>query len=1514
MSQDPGLVKQPTPAPGASEYANMVAAVGNQKADAWKAEQTQAMFDAGAKPSTVLGYWGDDKDPQATGNPGTPDESPIARQVRQNLQRFAGGADGSKVAANPMDAIAAGWDHSVSGLMQHQGRQPTVMPAHAGFVNSVMSGVGQMAGDAPYMVAGFVGGAAAGAAVPGAGETGVSEVIGGGFGAGALPQGMREVILDAHQFHPGMTAKDVAIIAGKSTLNTLKEGTTSALSMLVGGKAAQPFVKAGLSPLVSGGVNVTAQAATGATVHAAMDGKIPDGKDFAAATVLGLGLHATGSVVIGSHGSPVEAPADQSAGHIDHTGNLVLSTEGERYTKNVQEAYRQTGAMPHEVAAAAERDPVLKDELVAQDHNGNPNLAKHYALSANAPEPYQPRSKADLLASTAAVPVAGAPLVTSIAARDVIPHIEGGVGPKGEPLISPKGAVGKFQIMPGTARQYMGKDFDVSTLMDPKVNEAVFHHIMTDLERRFPGDPEAQLVAYNAGPGRVGDYVKSGPGTRLVAIADKRMANGYRYESEQTDRSERGLPEETQKYLANARAKGLTGTSAVKLPDQPEFHDVEETMKTLAEEQQARIAEARSKGPTADDLLNDNHEPSPEGLEHLEQGKAQSASAASTWEKASSDDLDAEVLSNIGDSPTPGGLTLEGVKERWFSELTPARNLDTRLMKAGLYDRDTEFGFEDAGRATYAANSRAAHMWNHGVLKADTLEKVDDASAISAFKQVKAAGGNADGFLAYLLSKRAVQKEIQGVDTGFNTLAAKEKISRPEEQKKYEEANGTWNKMTDGFLDYMRDKGFYSDEQVQAMKNSNSSAYVSFRKVIGDPGARMAHPQGRFSVSDPLRRMVGSDGQVRDPIMATLDNMRLGIQMADRNAARLHFVDRALADPEVATALGVRQVAKFDVNEDQIDEALRAYGASEAELPNLRTAYGPLVEERIASGLAENTMTIRRNGNLEVYQIDDPAYARMLKFADTPQEVNAITSMLTGFARMARTGIVSMPDFALRMTGWHQLNQFIMDPHSPPPFITWARGAVEAFGGGKLYQDALAKGAIVDNFADLEKDTVARDLDSIYETTDLKKRLWNTTQSILHATEWVSQRLSAANRIGLYEHYQSKGVDPLKAAMLARKAGIDYAERGTSQTLAQFSRWAPFLRPKFLGMKQGFEALGDHPALTLSKAALIVAGPTLILRALNWMHDQSLPDDRKDLDGIDAVPRYIRYGHYVTPPIMGQRIFIRHPANFGLPFGGFLERTLDAMQKHDPHAFDDFMQDVLREYVPPLSASPAMVTPAIEALSNHDFNTGRPLVSDTMMKMSGPSQFNDNTTAPAKALAKIINPAWSSMTATQASPIAIQHLVQGWGGPTAMAAMQALNAPFKQPGPPSEISDMPFFKSFMVRNPRTNSQQIEDFYEDYDKFGRAHADLTAAINRLSSGQSTPEDVAQAMANPAAGAAQSGAGIVKALSNMRVVAKAIEADKDMTPTEKSQHLDTIYAEMIQFAKLGSSTMRTLSEAK
>ena len=73
--------------------------------------------------------------------------------------------------------------------------------------------------------------------------------------------------------------------------------------------------------------------------------------------------------------------------------------------------------------------------------------------------------------------------------------------------VSPKGAIGLMQIMPGTARRY-GVDGDRKMaierkLVDPRSNIKTGSRYLRDLINMFPGQLELALAAYNAGEGAV---------------------------------------------------------------------------------------------------------------------------------------------------------------------------------------------------------------------------------------------------------------------------------------------------------------------------------------------------------------------------------------------------------------------------------------------------------------------------------------------------------------------------------------------------------------------------------------------------------------------------------------------------------------------------------------------------------------------------------------------------------------------------------------------------------------------------------------------------------------------------------------------------------------------------------------------------------------------------------------------------------------------------------------------------
>lgn len=109
-------------------------------------------------------------------------------------------------------------------------------------------------------------------------------------------------------------------------------------------------------------------------------------------------------------------------------------------------------------------------------------------------------------------------------------------------VVSPAGAVGKFQIMPQTALElvhqigHTGETLAGVTekLHDPAFNEAMSKLLLKQLGKQFPNDPEAVAIAYNAGP----------------RAANRWLAGG---------RDDTILPEETQGYLDRFRkARGIT--------------------------------------------------------------------------------------------------------------------------------------------------------------------------------------------------------------------------------------------------------------------------------------------------------------------------------------------------------------------------------------------------------------------------------------------------------------------------------------------------------------------------------------------------------------------------------------------------------------------------------------------------------------------------------------------------------------------------------------------------------------------------------------------------------------------------------------------------------------------------------------------------------------------------------------------------------------------------------------------
>lgn len=322
-------------------------------------KRRQKLRNAGFAPSEIQKFMGD-------GNP-DPDMSRTQEYVKKNVQNYD-----PEVADDPLEFLEAGLQMSVSGLALRGERPDVVMPEDTDIFSQILYSGGMLTGDLPAVAAGFIGGGAAGSTVaPGPGT-----VVGAGSGAAALPAFLRETLMDHYKNGDFTSFKDYWTRMSNILGTTGKEALAGGAAGGVGGRA-QVFLrdlgfKKGTQAVTRG----LTEAATYTGIGGALRGEVPDAQDF----VVG------GAFVLGFHGTGQAARLFNKGGKISQTGEIVAG--------NLRSAYAKTGLKPVDVAKFARRNPVIRQETMARDINGDPVQP---TLEQNAlpdpPRPKQPKGE-----------------------------------------------------------------------------------------------------------------------------------------------------------------------------------------------------------------------------------------------------------------------------------------------------------------------------------------------------------------------------------------------------------------------------------------------------------------------------------------------------------------------------------------------------------------------------------------------------------------------------------------------------------------------------------------------------------------------------------------------------------------------------------------------------------------------------------------------------------------------------------------------------------------------------------------------------------------------------------------------------------------------------------------------------------------------------------------------------------------------------------------------------------------
>ena len=188
-------------------------------------------------------------------------------------------------------------------------------------------------------------------------------------------------------------------------------------------------------------------------------------------------------------------------------------------------------------------------------------------------------------------------------------------------------------------------------------------------------------------------------------------------------------------------------------------------------------------------------------------------------------------------------------------------------------------------RTLVGMEHRAGHFIEVGTLNKNLVQNG------KSFKEIlKPIGKDKKSYLefnTYKVSKRIVELQERGIDHGFDIKAAREVVANKELVKKYEKISKEFDGYNLRVLRYAKDKGLITEEAFDAIVEANKN-YVPFSRVMDSVAGEVGYTK---NVSNPLKRIKGSQKDVIDPIETVYSNTFHIIKLAERNVALIEFFD-----------------------------------------------------------------------------------------------------------------------------------------------------------------------------------------------------------------------------------------------------------------------------------------------------------------------------------------------------------------------------------------------------------------------------------------------------------------------------------------------------------------------------------------------------------------------------------------------------------------------------------------------
>ena len=703
-----------------------------------------------------------------------------------------------------------------------------------------------------------------------------------------------------------------------------------------------------------------------------------------------------------------------------------------------------------------------------------------------------------------------------------------------------------------------------------------------------------------------------------------------------------------------------------------------------------------------------------------------------------------------------------------------------------------------------AKQGREIGNFSKDLLGGDAMESYDD---------------GLDDLRVYVVAKRALEKSAQGKQTGIKREDAKIALQEMKKRNadRFDVLENAAKRLYDyqnRVLDYVAQAGGIDLPSLERISKANEF-YVPFYRVFeeekGDRGGRAASKQMADAAS-PIKRFVGSEREIVDPLESVIKNTYMLISFADRN-----YVAQSLWKQAERTDGAGRYIEEVDIpskpirfNLEEIRKAIEATGADleDADMDVLATIYRP------QTGVPAGHVSIVVDGKKRIFKVSDELYQALHNSDMT--DANVIWRIIAMPAKLLRAGATGMnPEFNLTNIMRDAMTAFMQSEYGFRPGIDTLIGLKHVLKEDEIYREWQASGGEHGALVSLDRDNLQKNLKTLIEHGPL-----DNVRHPIEALRMLSEFSEAATRVGAYARAKNKGAGMVDAAIESRNATLDFSRIGRDTKL--MNRVVAFQNAAIQGLDT-FVRLHNpkNPAVlkrTMLRGVLGVTIPSLILHALNSGDSdyEDLPRWQKDLFWM--IPTK---GTPLSPAIKWIRI--PKPFLYGMTYGTFPERFMDWLKANKPEAYKDYAENLINMATPPVL--PSGVTPIIEAMANFSFFTGAPIEGSANERLSPEYRAKPSTSEWARKAA----PAISKSTGLHISPDKLDHIYFGYTaglGRTVSRlavdpAVRAMTGKNTQP-PALHVSEYPVLRALTGGEPA--SQAVTDFYEEFHRLDQRSQD------------------------------------------------------------------------------------------